>query len=186
MPVCHTREVTVRRCSSWTVCSSVSARLSLSKSTSYINFCLSLSSCALVSITCLYFSSVSVAADDAVRDCDIKYHRHQRVIHPEIISATGNNISSSNISKSSTSCLSSLLQKKNRKTCKSLEYVISYEAFFDWLIYWVWQPEAGLQRIHTDIHTVKKTRPIHWVHSHNQVCKWRWKFESEYGMKEFL
>jgi len=24
------------------------------------------------------------------------------------------------------------------------------------LIYWVWQPEAGLQRIHTYIHTVKK------------------------------
>jgi len=24
------------------------------------------------------------------------------------------------------------------------------------LIYWVWQPEAGLQRLHTDIHTVKK------------------------------
>ena len=31
--------------------------------------------------------------------------------------------------------------------------------WFDWLIdlfiYWVWQPEAGLQRIHTDIHAVK-------------------------------
>jgi len=57
----RTREVWASCCCSCVVCSSESASLSLSKSTSYCSFCLSLSSCAFVIITCLYFSSTSDA-----------------------------------------------------------------------------------------------------------------------------
>jgi len=72
----HTRVERASCSSSCTVYSCESASRSLSKSTSYTSFCLSLSSWAFVIITCLYFSSTSLTDVTGARHYINNTHIH--------------------------------------------------------------------------------------------------------------